>query len=339
MKKYKYKDKSYSSAPVSLVSAELPKKHKSKTVNRFNKDVNSSIKSLKCGDIIFSEVHSEIEDFTGTGASDLEILNRYNSIGLSRMEFQVFLAIFDIFISEYNKTKSIDTHIYLSLKDFHNKVLGIKNRIRDQDIQRYFNIFNNLTNKIITIDTSMVIKKKLKQAYFRSSITNITIISIPEEKFYGLRIYPTGYIEYECVNSKHISNYLPRDFIRLDMRENDNVLFFGYYLVRIHKINKRNCSLSFTWESNIIKIINNTLPSPDYFFENYNKNPRKTQLLKRSVIDPLKKSLDILKNYNYVIKFDIPNLTPKTLFKEQKVNIVFNYDKTKFKNSSDQIKI
>jgi hypothetical protein len=331
--KLEYKNKSYSSAPVSLVSAELIKRHNPKSLDRAKNLINSETKKLKCGDVIFSDKHKEIENDNLSGEMDLEILKKYKPIGLTRLEFQFFLAIFDIFISEYNKNKSLKNPIYLTLKDFHNKVLGINNRIRSVDINKYIDTFDNLSNMIITIDTSTVVRKKRRKLFIHGPVASINIVSIPEEKFYGLEIYPTSYLKYECINSKHISNHLPRDFIQLDMRENDNVLFFGYHLVRMHKINKRD-ELSCYWETTLNRLINNAIPYPEYFLKKYNDTRQKTQFLKRQLLDPLTSALKILSENGYVLDYEISKINSrKFLYDETKLSLIFNYDKSKFKNS------
>jgi hypothetical protein len=134
--KIDYKDKSYSSTPVSIVSSELIKKHKLKSVNRAERRVSSEVMELKCGEVTFSQKHKDIDPYD-SGETDIEILNKYKSIDFSRIEFQFFLAIFDIFLVEYNRTKNLKEPIYMTLKDFHNKVLGINNRIRKADIEKY----------------------------------------------------------------------------------------------------------------------------------------------------------------------------------------------------------
>lgn len=335
MKIIKYEKKTYSSTPISVISADLIKKHKPEIINRGKKNIRSRPEKLSCGEISFSEKCEEINLYSKK--TNLEILNCYNSISLSRAEFQFFLAIFDIFITEYNKTKDLEQPIFMTIKDFHNQVLNIKNRIRKEDIVKYINIFDGLSNKLITIDTTKVINKKRKKLFIHGPIANITIISIPEDDFYGLKIFPTGYIQFECINTRHISNYLPRKFIQLDLRENDNILFFGYHIVRIHKLNNKNKNkeLIFTWKSSVIKVINSALPDAITFFENYNKNKyQKSQYLNRNIILPLKKSLEILKTQNYILEFSFINLKTRNIFNEsQKLVIIFNYDKSKFKEN------
>ncbi|MEN8905366.1 MAG: hypothetical protein ABF289_05355 [Clostridiales bacterium] len=325
-----YDNKPYASAPVSIVSSELIKKHDPKSVNWDKKNVSSESKSLKSANVAFSEIHDEIDPFNGE--TDLEILSRYKSIGLSRVEFQIFLAIFDIFNKEYNKTKTLELPVFLTLKDFHSKILCINNRIRKNDIEKYINIFDKLSNKLITIDTSKIINKKRKKVFIHGPIANITVISIPEDNFYGLKIFPTGYIQYECINIRHISNYLPRKFIQLDLRANDNILFFGYYLVRMHKLNRNENYTISNWKSSLLKAINNALPDPKSFIENYKNNKnQKSQYLNRHIILPIKKALEILKLQNYILKYDFVNLNTKNIFDEsQKLNITFNYYKKEF---------
>jgi hypothetical protein len=230
--------KPYTSAPVSIISSELTKKHEPVNLDRGKQKVESKTKKLDNSDVSFSEIHNDIELYSEE--PNLEIIKRYNSIGLTRIEFQFFLAIFDICLGEYNKTKNFKEPIFMTIKDFHSKVLNMKNRVKKEFVGKYIDIFDRLSNKLITVDTYKIVNKRRKNLFIHGPIASITIISIPEDNFYGLQISPTGYLQFECLNRKHISNHLPREFIQLGLRENDNILFFGYHLVRNHQINRKN---------------------------------------------------------------------------------------------------
>jgi hypothetical protein len=116
------------------------------------------------------------------------------------------------------------------------------------------------------------------------------------------------------------------------MRENDNVLFFGYYFVRMYKINKRKEILNSNWESSIVKIINNAVPDSKELLEKYKNNKnQKTQFLNRHILNPMTKALKILKKHNYVLNYEFLNINTKNIFNDlQKLKVIFNYDKSKF---------
>jgi len=80
-----------------------------------------------------------------------EFIEQFKSIGLSREEFQIFLAVFDLFITKAKN--DYEKPVLISLKDFHNHILDHKNRLRKSDIDKYFSTFNKITSTFININT------------------------------------------------------------------------------------------------------------------------------------------------------------------------------------------
>jgi len=332
MAKPAYKNNEFASTPTSMISTELIKYHKPLFLNRNEKKIVSKEKNADYGIISFEEIHKELNEYSLT--SNREIIEQFKSIGLSREEFQIFLAIFDLFVT--NGKDDYEKPVLISLKDFHNHILDRKNRLRKSDIDKYISTFSRISSTFIKINTDTAsifpYKRKYKSrlATIYSSIANIAIISMQEYDCDIIKIFPSEYFLYEISHIAQISNYLPRDFIKLNLKSNDNILFFGHYLVKMHNINSKiqinNLS---TWETFIPTLINNALPDYDSFMENYELEKHKSQYIDRHVFTPLKNSLAILKNNDYITGYEFSNINTKYVFdNSQKLQVTFKYKET-----------
>jgi hypothetical protein len=326
--KPKYKNNKFASTPTSIISTELIKKYKPMIINRSEKKIISEQKNMDYGVISFEEIHQELNEYSLTSNRDL--IEQFDSIGLSKIEFQIFLAIFDLFIT--NVGKDYEKPVYISLKDFHNHILDRKNRLRKNDIENYINVFNRLSGTIIKINTDNAIiypyKKKFKNktVNINCTIANIAVISIPEYDCDIIKISPTEYMLYEIRHIKQISNYLPRDFIKLTFRAHDNILFFGHYLTKMHKVNFKKGIKYSEWETSIPKLTENALPNYELFFEKFNAENKKGRYIDRTVLSPLKNALTIFKINNYIADYEFINIKKKFIFdSNQKLKIKFEY--------------
>jgi hypothetical protein len=331
--KPEYKSNAFASAPTSIISTELIKYHKPISINRSEKMIMSERKYMDCGTLSFAEIHNELNAYSLT--SDIELVEQFKSVGFTREQFQIFLALFDLFIA--NSKNDYKDSVLISLKDFHNNILGRKNRLRQSDIDNYKSVFNKLSTTFIDINTTTASifpykrKYKNKLATIYCSIANIAIITLPEYNCDIIEILPTRYFLFEICHISQISNYFPRDFIKLNLKSNDNIIFFGHYLVKMHRINsdKKVNNQSF-WEVKIPLLVKNSLPDYDLFLENYNREKKKTRFIDRNVFSPLKNALSILKNNDYISSYEIININSNKIYDtEQKLKIIFKYKKSR----------
>jgi hypothetical protein len=292
---------------------------------------------MEWGVVNLIDKKEEIDEYSEK--TDKEILKQFSNIGLNRVEFQIYLAIFDLYLA--NCKQDNERPVLISIKDFHTKVLENKNRLRKSNIDKYNMIFRRLTNKYIKINTSSANIapykiKSIKSLRLESIITNIAIIKLPNYKEEIVKIFPTEYMLLEFKQLSHISNYFPRNFITLDMREHDNILFFGYYLVKMHKINIKNQKdFCFRWEIKLSKLISEALQNVIKFINKYSNERRKKECAEREIINPLKKACTIMKNSGYIVDFGIDNLNVRNIMADiTKLVINFNYNKGKIKNSN-----
>lgn len=356
-KKPGLKIKSYASIPTSLTSNELTKEHIPEDLNRSERVIMTKKKYTKAGCICFGERVESIDPYSND--MDSEILSNYSNIGLSREELQIYFALIDTYItnvrkSDYGKSYEIST------KDFHNKVMGRSNRIREDDLKWYISKFSRLSCKRIRIETSGAEKGLFKKKEFKNCIIDDNIISVAvmtdsEYTDQVISITPTKYMLFELKQVKQISNFFPKEFITLDFKKNPSILYFGFYLTRMHRANEttlikddkknKNGSDKYTRIHNTslakefsFKTLVESLPYGNKIIEEYKTTERKKQYIEREVLKPLTEAVKIMidrgyihKNTNLLRKDFIDGLNYRRIFDEDtpNINLIFNYDNGK----------
>jgi len=357
-------NKEYSSTITSGVATEIMKENKPNEIDRAKKEITSKHET-DIGIIQISKYIPDMDKYSFD--TDEEMLKQYNLIklGYTREEFQIFQALFDVFLTE-GKKKNYNQPIEISIKDLHYNILGHnKNtKFRSKDIEYYRNKASSLSRQRIHYTTtnakhSYLLKGKYKNLHIDGNIMNVEFIEGENSEFKEqiLRVIPTSYMQHEAIVSKQISNCLPREF--LNLKEHDNFVYFGFYINKMHKLNSKQKEVeekiikgkiikntvnsnvvSHGWEVNLKKLILEAIPNGKELILEFEKTERKKQFLERNIIPYLVKVLDVYKSKGYILKYNKKDLTnknikTKNIFDEEtglKVKLIFNYQKEKFKS-------
>jgi hypothetical protein len=332
----------YASCPTSLISQELTKQLRAEKIkeDKDNSIISESVKTPG-GTINFSQI---INDEITPNTQESEILNIYKKIGFTREELQIYLLLLNVYIQNTTK-KDYGKGLKIDLLDFHRDKLKREQKLRPETIERYRTIFTNLSCKRVSIETNSATEKHYKRKGLKNITLDSNLIQVDFEidrtgyKSPILTITPTRYTLLELQSIKQMSNYFPWEFLQLKFDESDNIFYFGLYLVRMHRINdshivdkKRIKNVTFAWEIDFVKLIEEALPNGKELIEEYNslKDHKKRFILNNFEI-PLGKALKIFESRNYILpqKNKRLNINYKNAFDENKIKMIFNYDNGK----------
>jgi len=326
----------------SKLSDEILKHYKSEAFNKNQSKVKSKVKNTDVGTL---GIEQEVKE-TNTSY----ILENYKTISFSREEIQVYLALLNVYMQNVKK-KDYSIPFEISTKDFHNNILGRKNRLRKEDLQRYESIFQMIRSKTIIYNPESATikpfnKKEFKNIRINSNLMNLDIISYEDYKDQIIRIVPSALtmLELKTKTISQISNFLPIEIIKLPFKKSDNIMYFALYLTRIHRNNqshietekgkrpKRIYNTTFKKEIYINTIIKKALPNYNELFNKFEEykinNSDMKKIFDITILIPLKETLEIFKNHGYIDKnYKIPNYSKNIL--EQKIEMIFNYDTAK----------
>lgn len=307
-KKTILKDTHYASVPVSLLGQDICKEYTTTDINRHE----NSIRATKEANYGVIEVKEYITTPFEFEKNQEEILRVYQNIKLRREALQIYFALISTYI-ENVPNKKYGKEIKLTFKQLHEDILKRSkiDRLRETDIKYYREIFSYLSTRRITWEPKGATEKPYKTKRLKNiSVNDSNLILIEthtgeeNEDKNTFTIKPTSYTLFELKHIKHISNVFPKDFITLDFKKNDNILYFGYYLTRIHKIcinSKEHCK-----EFKFYTLIENALPNGKRLMEELSTAREKKKFFTRQILQPLKEALEILEDNSIVKKIDIP---------------------------------
>lgn len=325
--------KDHASMPTSLLNNEIIKAHNLYKIESGKAISKSSQSKIGCFSIAEQIEKSSLEKS--------ELLEKYKYIGITREEYQVYLAVLNVYTQNMSQKDITDSKPYeLDIHHFHSKVLKRKNRLRKEDLERYSNIFKRLASKWVCYTVrDATIKpynsKKMRYAKCECPLIHASITTYDDYKNQIVKIIPSDYTILELKTIGHISNYLPWDFIELGFDKSDNVFYFGLYLVTMHKnnssrkedkkiIKNKTCG----WEVSMKTLVEKALPNGKELIEQYEKTEHKTQFTKRHITKPLLEAFEILKKHKYILKHTKDGFIYKNAFDEgkNKISCIFNYD-------------
>jgi hypothetical protein len=319
----------------SKLSSEILKEYKSEQLK--SNIVKSSEKNMDIGNLKIEQIVKE----TDTSY----ILENYKTISFSREEIQVYLALLNVYMQNVKNKKDYGIPFEISTKDFHNNILGRKNRLRKEDLQKYESIFQMIRSKTIIYNPESATikpfnKKEFKNIRINDNLMNLGIISSNDYKDQIIRIVPSALTMLELKNINQFSNCLPVEIIKLPFKKSDNILYFALYLTNLHRNNEshferkkgRIFNKAFKKEIYINTIIKKALSNYEELFnrfEEYKTNNSNGKLFfDKQILIPLKETLEIFKNHGYIDKnYKIPIYSKNIL--EQKIEVIFNYDTAK----------
>ena len=342
------------SAPMSVLNEGLTKKYNGesiKTIDPYTKKIISNKFTNCCGEIYITDEYKTIEKYDRTPES--QILKNYTNMCFTREELQIYFALIDVYLRNVSK-KDFGETLEIPVKDFHEKVLKRCNRIRPEDLKKYKDIFIKLANKRIQYNSSCATsnffnKKALKDLEINSSLVNIDIITDNISNQQVIELTPSTYTKLELTTIKQFTNFFPIGLITLAFDKHPNILFFGLYLIRMHRINQKSKTKDpethkiktienkiYAWEIGLNKLIENGLQDGNEIInalkskkEDENYIREKTTYFKRKILNPLIESLEILEQ-SFCLKNlkinELKKLKYKNLFDETKIKLYFNYE-------------
>jgi hypothetical protein len=336
------KMKELASCPSSYVNSELIKSRKTELVDKTNNMVKTNLSQTKAGMIAFSEKFDETySPFT----KDLDILNNHLLIEFTREELQVYYGLFSLYCqnipdSKYRKRPPFQ----IETKEFHNNVLKRYGHLQKRDLERYKRIINKLRNKNIIFNTNGAIIppfkfKNMRDIEIDCNLINIDIETVYEYKYQLITITPTKFTLMELTQARQYQNSFPHEFIQLGFDKSDNIFYFGLYLMRIHRTNKKNNRKP--WEVRFKRIIEEALPNGGKSInEIINKKRDKKKFFMDNIENPLIEAIEIFEKYKIIErKNKIKSYYEKNIEKllsedsETKLELIFNYYKNEKNNN------
>lgn len=339
--------RNHASCPNSLISEQLTKNHIPERIDSSDYDKNLIVsEDIQTGAGIIS-FNQKIDDRIDPLKDDSEILKNYKSIGFSREELQIYLALLNVYIQAVSK-KDYGNPLEIETSFFHNEVLKRDGHLQKRDLERYRQIFRKIATKRICYSSNNASihpykKKEFRSVSIDSPLINIDIITKLDYKKQIINIVPSAYTLLELKLIKQISNYLPWDFLQLDFKESDNIFYFGMYLIRMHRNNMTSIiinekgktdrikNVTFAWEIDFKKLVLESLPNGKELIEQYENEREKKKFIERNIEGPLNKAISFFEKCNYFIpqKNKEIILNYKKAFQENIIKIYFNYDNGK----------
>lgn len=333
IKKAKF-DQSKSCCFTDKLSQEVIKNQKSKSYDTYSNSITSDNHIKDFGNFQISQNIKETDKSY--------ILENYKNIQFTREEIQIYIAILNVYIQNISK-KNYGVSYEFSVKEFHNVVLGRKNRLRKEDLQRYEKMFVLIASKriIYNSENATIAPFKKLNARVNSTLINIDIISKNNYKDQIIRIVPSELTMLELKQIKQISNFFPVELLKLPFKKSDNIFYFALYFTNLHRNNeshiekikgkrpKRIYNKAFKKEINIKTILKKALPNyPEILkkFEHYkNNNSRGKHFFDREILNPLQETINIFIKHGYIDKnYKIPEYSKNIL--DEKITVIFNYD-------------